>query len=91
MKQQTNLTVLKTSVFFSGDGFSVYDSNGQLVFRVDSYRPRQKDDVVLMDPHGRALLTLRPKVPYLSPIFSVLLPLLSSSLNDSNTYFNHTL
>ncbi|KAF7843255.1 protein LURP-one-related 12-like [Senna tora] len=66
-KQELNLTVLKTSLFFAGDGFTVYDSNGELVFRVDSYGPdsRDKDHVVLMDPHGHCLLTLRRKRPSL--------------------------
>lgn len=63
-KQETNLTVLKTSLFFSGDGFTVYNSVGQLVFRLDSYgpQPRLRDQLVLMDPRGRCLLTVRRKV-----------------------------
>ena len=62
--EERNLTVLKTSLFFNGDGFAVYDSKGQLVFRFDSYGPRarDKDELVLMDPNGRSLLTLRRKV-----------------------------
>nr|ACU20466.1 unknown [Glycine max] len=66
-KEETKLTVLKTSLFFSGDGFAVYDSKGNLVFRFDSYGPlaRDKDELVLMDPHGRSLLTLRRKKPSL--------------------------
>ncbi|XP_061340084.1 protein LURP-one-related 5-like isoform X2 [Gastrolobium bilobum] len=66
-KEETHLTVLKTSLFFSGDGFAVYDSKGQLIFRVDSYGPHttDKDDLVLMDFNGRCLLTLRRKWPSL--------------------------
>ena len=63
--EETNLTVRKTSLFFSGDGFTVYDCKGSLVFRVDSYggpNNRDTDEVVLMDAHGRCLLTLRRKV-----------------------------
>ncbi|CAN8233391.1 unnamed protein product [Cochlearia groenlandica] len=63
-----NLTVRKTSLFFSGDGFTVYDTKGVLVFRVDSYggpNTRDTDEVVLMDAHGRCLLTLRRKRPSL--------------------------
>lgn len=64
-KEETLLTVLKTSLFFSGDGFTVYDSHGQLVFRVDTYGPdaRDIDELVLMDPNGLCLLTVRRKVP----------------------------
>lgn len=73
-KEETHLTVLKTSLFFAGDGFTAYDCNGQLVFRVDSYGPdaRDRSEVVLMDADGRCLLTVRRKVrtflvPSLSP------------------------
>ncbi|KAJ1393465.1 Tubby-like, C-terminal [Sesbania bispinosa] len=56
-KEEIHLTVLKTSLFFAGDGFTVYDCKGQLVFRVDSYGPdtRDRDELVLMDPNGRCL------------------------------------
>ncbi|KAK2351266.1 hypothetical protein P8452_29957 [Trifolium repens] len=66
-KEETLLTVLKTSRFFSGDGFVVYDCMGQLVFRFDSYGPitRDKEELVLMNTHGRSLLTLRKKKPSL--------------------------
>ncbi|KAJ7951903.1 Protein LURP-one-related like [Quillaja saponaria] len=65
--QETIFTVLKTSLFFSGDGFTVFDCNGQLVFRVDSYGPdsRHVGEVVLMDGHGSCLLTVRRKRPSL--------------------------
>ena len=66
-KEEIHLTVFKTSLFFAGDGFSVYDCKGQLVFRVDSYGPdtRDIDELVLMDPNGRCLLTVRRKRPSL--------------------------
>ncbi|KAK1414304.1 hypothetical protein QVD17_30048 [Tagetes erecta] len=64
---ETHLTVMKTSLFFAGDGFAVYDSNGQLVFRVDSYGPdtREHGELVLMDQNGLCLLTVRRKWPSL--------------------------
>lgn len=63
-KEEIHLTVLKTSLFFAGDGFTVYDCKGELVFRVDSYGPDSSDthELVLMDPNGRCLLTVRRKV-----------------------------
>ncbi|KAJ0514409.1 putative tubby-like protein [Helianthus annuus] len=66
-EKETHLTVMKTSLFFAGDGFSVYDSHGQIVFRVDSYGPDSRDagELVLMDPNGRCLLTVRRKRPSL--------------------------
>ncbi|KAM7253841.1 hypothetical protein ACFE04_031523 [Oxalis oulophora] len=66
--EEKNLTVLKTSLFFANDGFTVYDCKGKLVFRVDSYGPDMRDrsgELVLMDAHGRCLLTVRKKMPSL--------------------------
>ncbi|CAN1193764.1 Protein LURP-one-related 12 [Linum perenne] len=67
-QEEKHFTVFKTSLFFANDGFTVYDcSNGALVFRVDSYGPdaRDRDELVLMDAHGRCLLTVRKKRPSL--------------------------
>ncbi|XP_042481964.1 protein LURP-one-related 12-like [Macadamia integrifolia] len=66
-KEETQLTVLKTSHFFPGDGFTVYDTKGKVIFRVDSYGPdsRLKDKLVLMDVSGKCLLTVRRKRPSL--------------------------
>ncbi|XP_058113545.1 protein LURP-one-related 5-like [Magnolia sinica] len=62
-EEETHLTVLKTSHFFEGDGFTVYDSNGQIVFRVDSYGPEagNGDELVLMNATGKCLLTVHRK------------------------------
>lgn len=62
--EETNLTVRKTSIFFTGDGFTAYDCKGELVFRVDTYGPDSRDlgELVLMDATGRCLLTVRRKV-----------------------------
>jgi uncharacterized protein YxjI len=62
--EETHLTVRKTSVFFPGDGFIVYDPNGDVLFRFDSYGPdsKPKDELVLMDASGKCLLTLLRKV-----------------------------
>ncbi|XP_074312643.1 protein LURP-one-related 5-like [Silene latifolia] len=66
-EKDTILTVCKTSLFFTGDGFTVYDCHGQLVFRVDSYGPdwRDREELVLMDASGHCLLTVRRKRPSL--------------------------
>ena len=57
-------TVWKSSsmAFHGTDGFSFFDEQGKLVFRVDNYARKSKCDLVLMDGDGRALLTLRPQV-----------------------------
>lgn len=57
------LTVLKrSSMSFHGtDGFTVFDENGGLAFRVDNYS-RKNHGLVLMDGPGTPLLTLKPQV-----------------------------
>ncbi|XP_059643923.1 protein LURP-one-related 5-like [Cornus florida] len=66
-EEETYLTVLKTSLFSTGDGFTVYDSKGEVVFRVDSYGAdaRDKAEVVLMEASGHCLLTVLRKRPSL--------------------------
>lgn len=52
----------RSSMGFVGmDGFSVYDANGRLAFRVDNYSRSQKS-LLLMDATGKPLLSLKPKV-----------------------------
>ncbi|XP_020114322.1 protein LURP-one-related 8-like [Ananas comosus] len=56
----------KSSMGFQGtDGFSVYDSDGRLAFRVDNYSRRRKcfaGELLLMDGDGRAIMSLRPQL-----------------------------
>ncbi|KAF8100288.1 hypothetical protein N665_0227s0021 [Sinapis alba] len=61
------LTVCKTSLFYTGDGFAAYDCHGDIIFRVDSYGPdtRDNDEFVLMDVTGNCLLTVKRKRPTL--------------------------
>ncbi|KAK3119607.1 hypothetical protein QOZ80_9AG0672770 [Eleusine coracana subsp. coracana] len=61
----TVLTVWRKSLLFNCDGFTVFDANGDLAFRVDCYgspgRRRRGAEVVLMDVAGKPLLTVRRK------------------------------
>ncbi|XP_052209075.1 protein LURP-one-related 17-like isoform X1 [Diospyros lotus] len=54
----TSLTVWRKSLLFSCKGFTVIDSNGHLVFRVDNYAGRTQD-ATLMDGAGHPILTIR--------------------------------
>lgn len=61
------LTVWKrSSMTFQGtDGFTVFDTHGRLVFRVDNYSRKNRyagGGLILMDGVGNALLTLKPQV-----------------------------
>ncbi|PWA41739.1 tubby C-terminal-like domain-containing protein [Artemisia annua] len=55
------LTIWKKSLLFNCHGFTVFDSNGNLVYRVDNYNSGTKPEIVLMDASGRSLLTIRRK------------------------------
>ncbi|URE21062.1 hypothetical protein MUK42_12516 [Musa troglodytarum] len=56
----------KSSMGFHGtDGFSIYDSQGRLAFRVDNYSRKHKcfaGQLLLMDANGKALMALRPQI-----------------------------
>lgn len=56
----------KSTMSFQGtDGFSIFDSQGKLAFRVDNYSRRHKyltREILLLDGGGKALLALRPQV-----------------------------
>lgn len=56
------LTVWKKSLLFNCTGFTVFDTKGNLVFRVDNYVAGNKGEIVLMDAAGKPLLTIRRKV-----------------------------
>ncbi|XP_031485938.2 protein LURP-one-related 8-like [Nymphaea colorata] len=55
------LTVWKKSLLFNCSGFTVFDSKGSLLFRVDNYATDHRGEVVLMDASGQPLRTLRRK------------------------------
>lgn len=57
----------KSSMSFQGtDGFTVFDQQGRLVFRVDNYSRNHPcvaaSGLVLMDGAGNALLSLKPQI-----------------------------
>ncbi|KAJ0687170.1 putative tubby-like protein [Helianthus annuus] len=56
------LTVWKKSLIFGCEGFTVYNSNGNLAFRVDNYFVKGNREIVLMDALGCSLHTVRHKV-----------------------------
>ncbi|XP_078447001.1 protein LURP-one-related 8-like [Wolffia australiana] len=57
----TVLTVWRKSLLFNGSGFTVFDGNGDLFFRVDNYCSKKKAEIVLMDRCGSPILSIRRK------------------------------
>lgn len=60
-KQET-FTIWMKSLVLSGKGCTVFDSNGQVVYRVDNYNRKYCNEVQLMDFQGRVLFTILRKV-----------------------------
>ncbi|KAG4972903.1 hypothetical protein JHK87_029724 [Glycine soja] len=56
-KLYTSLTVWRKSLLMSCNGFTVIDSYGNLVYRVDNYIGRP-NEVTLMDASGKSILTM---------------------------------
>jgi len=57
----STLTVWKKSLVFNCNGLTVFDSTGNIVFRVDNYPSDSRGEVVLMDSAGTAILTMQRK------------------------------
>ncbi|KAI3522599.1 hypothetical protein L1887_00508 [Cichorium endivia] len=56
--EPTSLTVWRKSLFVGCSGFTVINSDGELVYRVDNYGCRRRQEVVLMDASGKPILTV---------------------------------
>ncbi|KAL1367210.1 hypothetical protein HN51_021253 [Arachis hypogaea] len=59
-KQET-FTLWMKSLVLNGKGCTVFDSNGQIVYRVDNYNCKDKHEVHLMDQEGNGLFTITRK------------------------------
>ncbi|KAK4269013.1 hypothetical protein QN277_022223 [Acacia crassicarpa] len=59
-KKET-FTIWMKSLILNGNGCTVFDSQGQIVFRVDNYDIRCAREVFLMDQKGKVLFTILRK------------------------------
>lgn len=57
-KQET-FTIWMKSLILNGKGCTVFDSQGQILYRVDNYNCRTVDEPFLMDQNGTVLFTIR--------------------------------
>ena len=60
--RQETFTIWMKSLVLDGKGCTVYDSDGQIVYRVDNYNHKRGEDVHLMDLKGNTLFTILRKV-----------------------------
>ncbi|XP_043717139.1 protein LURP-one-related 4 [Telopea speciosissima] len=54
-------TIWMKSLVLHGNGCTVYNSSGQIVYRIDNYDEKCRDEVDLMDLRGNVLFTIRRK------------------------------
>ncbi|KAK4843634.1 hypothetical protein QYF36_010877 [Acer negundo] len=52
-------TIWMKSLVMHGNGCTVFNENGEIVYRIDNYEKKGSKEVYLMDLYGRILFTLR--------------------------------
>lgn len=55
-------TIWMKSLVANGNGYTVYDSDGKVVYRIDNYDCKCSNEVYLMDLQGNGLCTIFRKV-----------------------------
>nr|XP_004245620.2 protein LURP-one-related 11-like isoform X1 [Solanum lycopersicum] len=62
--RRETFTLWMKSLVYHGNGCTVYDSNGNIVYRIDNYNSKRSKEVHLMDRNGKVLFSIRNrKVP----------------------------
>ncbi|KAF3448543.1 hypothetical protein FNV43_RR09256 [Rhamnella rubrinervis] len=59
--ERETFTIWMKSLVYQTNGCTVYNSQGQIVFRVDNYEDKCSNEVHLMDLQGNVLCTIRKK------------------------------
>lgn len=57
-------TVWMKSLIMQGNGLTVFNGNGQIIYRIDNYDEKNSREVFLMDLAGKLLFTVRRKVGF---------------------------
>ncbi|CAH8342892.1 unnamed protein product [Eruca vesicaria subsp. sativa] len=57
--EKESFTIWMKSLVFHTNGCTVFDSKGNIIYRVDNYNSKSAREVYLMDLHGHVLFTLR--------------------------------
>ncbi|PHT32282.1 hypothetical protein CQW23_28619 [Capsicum baccatum] len=52
-------TILMKSLVYHGNGCTVFNSKGEIIFRVDNYQERNSNEVFLMDLCGQVLFSIK--------------------------------
>ncbi|KAF8379480.1 hypothetical protein HHK36_028915 [Tetracentron sinense] len=59
--RRETFTIWMKSLVMHGNGCTVFDSNGEIVYRIDNYHSKCSSEVYLMDLRGKVLFTIRRK------------------------------
>ncbi|XVE57855.1 hypothetical protein DITRI_Ditri04bG0123900 [Diplodiscus trichospermus] len=59
-------TIWMKSLVMQGNGCTVYNENGEIVYRIDNYDKKCSDEVYLMDLQGKVLFTILRKNQWFS-------------------------
>ncbi|CAN8269351.1 unnamed protein product [Cochlearia groenlandica] len=59
--EKESFTIWMKSLVFNTNGCTVFNSKGNIIYRVDNYNSKSCREVYLMDLHGHVLFTLRKK------------------------------
>ncbi|MFS7941793.1 putative tubby-like protein [Helianthus anomalus] len=59
--QRETYTIWMKSLVLNSNGYTVYDSNGEVVFRIDNYDSKCRSEVYLMDLRGNIVCTILRK------------------------------
>lgn len=57
-------TIWMKSLVINGNGYTVYDSRGKVIYRIDNYDTKCSNEVYLMDLRGKVISTILRKVCY---------------------------
>ncbi|KAI3727598.1 hypothetical protein L6452_16216 [Arctium lappa] len=59
--EQETYTIWMKSLVMNSNGYTVYDSKGNVVFRIDNYDSKNRSEVYLMDLRGNVVCTILRK------------------------------
>ena len=60
--RREKFTIWMKSLVMQGNGCTVYNENGEIVYRIDNYDKKCSNEVYLMDLQGKVLFTILRKV-----------------------------
>ncbi|CAD5315480.1 unnamed protein product [Arabidopsis thaliana] len=70
--EQERFTIWMKSLVFNSKGCTVFDSKGNLIYRVDNYDSKSwSNEVYFMDLNGKILFTLRQKIVNRGSVFAI--------------------